>query len=56
MVLHMRKHADILRPKFETVLSGLKNELGGLEIGSWLEPREDTSFPLIHCLAVQKQS
>ena len=39
MVLHMRKHADILRPKFETVLSRLKNELGGLEIGSWLEPR-----------------
>ena len=39
MVLHMRKHADILRPKFETVLYGLKNELGGLEIGSWLEPR-----------------
>ena len=31
--------ANILRPKFETVLSGLKNELGGLEIGSWLEPR-----------------
>jgi len=39
MVLHMRKHADILRPKFEPVLNGLKNELGGLEIGSWLEPR-----------------
>ena len=39
MVEHMRKHADILRPKFETVLNGLKNELGGLEIGSWLEPR-----------------
>ena len=39
MVLHMRKHADILRPKFETVLNGLKNELGGLEIGSWLESR-----------------
>ena len=37
--VHMRKHADILRPKFEAVLSGLKNELGGLEIGSWLEPR-----------------
>ena len=35
----MKQHADILRPKFETVLSGLKNELGGLEIGSWLEPR-----------------
>ena len=39
MVLHMRKHADILRPKFETVLNGLKNELGDLEIGSWMEPR-----------------
>ena len=39
MVLHMRKHADILRPKFETVLNGLKSELGDLEIGSWLEPR-----------------
>lgn len=39
MVMHMRKHADILRPKFETVLDGLKNELGGLEIGSWIEPR-----------------
>ena len=39
MVEHMKKHADILRPKFEAVLSGLKNELGGLEIGSWIEPR-----------------
>lgn len=38
MVLHMRKHADILRPKFETVLNGLKKELDGLEIGSWMEP------------------
>ena len=39
MVEHMKKHADILRPKFETVLNGLERELGGLEIGSWLEPR-----------------
>ncbi|MBQ8802953.1 MAG: aminotransferase [Tyzzerella sp.] len=39
MVEHMKKHADILRPKFETVLSVLERELGGLEIGSWLEPR-----------------
>ena len=38
MVLHMRKHAEILRPKFETVLNGLKNELGGLEIGTWTKP------------------
>jgi len=39
MVEHMKKHADILRPKFETVLSVLEKELGGLEIGSWMEPR-----------------
>ncbi|WP_461812074.1 PLP-dependent aminotransferase family protein [Faecalimonas sp.] len=39
MVEHMKLHADILRPKFETVLSVLEKELGGLEIGSWLAPR-----------------
>ena len=39
MVQHMRKHAEILRPKFETVLNCLKHELGGLEIGNWIEPR-----------------
>ena len=39
MVEHMEKHADILRPKFETVLSVLEKEIGGLEIGSWMEPR-----------------
>lgn len=36
---HMRKHADILRPKFEKVLEILKNELGGLEIGRWTKPK-----------------
>lgn len=39
MVEHMKKHADILRPKFEAVLSVLESELGGLEIGSWIRPR-----------------
>ena len=39
MVEHMKKHADILRPKFEAVLNVLEKELGGLEIGSWIEPR-----------------
>ncbi|MDD3219089.1 MAG: aminotransferase [Lachnospiraceae bacterium] len=36
---HMRKHADILRPKFEAVLEVLEKELGGLEIGSWIKPK-----------------
>ena len=39
MVEHMKLHAEILRPKFETVLNTLERELGGLEIGSWLRPR-----------------
>lgn len=36
---HMRKHADILRPKFEAVIGVLDKELGGLEIGSWTRPK-----------------
>lgn len=36
---HMKKHADFMRPKFETVLQVLEKELGGLEIGSWVRPR-----------------
>ena len=32
---HMKRHANILRPKFETVLTILENELSGLEIGEW---------------------
>ena len=39
MVEHMRRHADILRPKFEAVIEILKRELDGLEIGTWTEPK-----------------
>lgn len=38
MMAHMKKSADIIRPKFETVLSVLDRELGELEIGSWTKP------------------
>ena len=34
----MRRHADILRPKFEMVEQTLGDELGGLEIGTWTKP------------------
>lgn len=34
----MKRHADIIRPKFEAVLEILDRELGGLGIGSWLRP------------------
>ena len=36
---HMKKHADILRPKFEAVLDMLDSELSGLGIGDWIKPR-----------------
>ena len=35
----MKKHAAIIRPKFEAVLAVLERELGGLGIGSWVKPR-----------------
>ena len=36
---HMRKHANILRPKFEAVEEIFEKNLGGLEIGEWTKPR-----------------
>ena len=35
---HMKKHAAIMRPKFDLVLEMLEKELGGLGIGSWTKP------------------
>jgi DNA-binding transcriptional MocR family regulator len=35
---HMKKHADLIRPKFEAVLSTLDEELTGLGIGTWTKP------------------
>ncbi len=39
VVAHMRKHADILRPKFEMVCDTLEKEIGELKIGSWFKPK-----------------
>jgi len=36
---YMRKHAEILRPKFEMVDAILTEKLGGLGIASWTKPR-----------------
>ncbi len=35
---HMKKHAALMRPKFEAVEETLERELGGLEIGTWTKP------------------
>lgn len=35
---HMKKHAAILRPKFELTCDILDRELGGLGIGEWIRP------------------
>lgn len=36
---HMKKHASILRPKFETVLSTLDKEIKPYGIGTWFNPK-----------------
>ena len=38
MKAHMKKHADIIRPKFELVLNTLEKEIGDLGIGEWTKP------------------
>lgn len=35
---HMKQHAEILRPRFETVLSAFEKEFGGREIAEWTKP------------------
>ncbi|MDE6626613.1 MAG: aminotransferase class I/II-fold pyridoxal phosphate-dependent enzyme [Lachnospiraceae bacterium] len=35
---HMKKHAALMRPKFEAVLEVLDRELDGLGIGTWIVP------------------
>lgn len=39
MLDHMKKHADILRPKFEIVLEQFEKEFGGLDIARWTNPK-----------------
>ena len=36
---HMMKHAALIRPKFAAVIDTLEEGLGGLEIGSWSNPK-----------------
>ncbi|MBP3391512.1 MAG: aminotransferase [Clostridia bacterium] len=38
LLAHMRKHADILRPKFQAVLEVFDREMTGLDILSWTKP------------------
>ena len=33
------KHAELIRPKFAAVIDTLEEGLGGLEIGSWSNPK-----------------
>lgn len=35
---HMKKHKEVLAPRFEVVVSKLNSQLGGLGVASWLEP------------------
>ena len=38
MMAHMKRHADILRPKFEAVIDAFEKELSGTGIASWTTP------------------
>ena len=38
VMAHMKKHAQILKPKFKLVSDTLQRELGGLGIAQWTEP------------------
>ncbi|ARN74704.1 aminotransferase class I/II-fold pyridoxal phosphate-dependent enzyme [Oceanicoccus sagamiensis] len=35
---HMNRHAAIMQPRFDAVLSSLRSELGDTDMGSWTEP------------------
>ncbi len=35
LFLHMQKHAQIIKPRFDTVLSQLESEFSGSDLGSW---------------------
>ena len=39
MTEHMKKHADILRPKFEMILNLFDTELAGRGVGDWFKPK-----------------
>lgn len=39
MTEHMRKHADILRPKFEMIIDTFERELKGRDAGTWIAPK-----------------
>ena len=39
MTEHMRKHAEILRPKFEMIINTFERELDGCGIGTWIAPK-----------------
>ncbi|MBQ7360678.1 MAG: aminotransferase class I/II-fold pyridoxal phosphate-dependent enzyme [Lachnospiraceae bacterium] len=38
MTEHMKKHANLMRPKFQAVLQVFERGLSGLEIGTWTNP------------------
>lgn len=39
MEAHMKKHADLIRPKFEALISIMEEDLGGLDIAEWTNPK-----------------
>lgn len=42
----MRRHAELLRPKFQTVTQTFERELGGKDMATWTQPRGGYSVSL----------
>jgi DNA-binding transcriptional MocR family regulator len=38
LMAHMDRHADIMKPRFDAVLSTLEAQLGGTGMGTWISP------------------
>ena len=51
--LHMKKHAAIIRPKFEIVLEAFENELAEYDLADWTKPNGGyfISLDVKHCSA-----
>jgi DNA-binding transcriptional MocR family regulator len=51
---HMKKHAAILRPKFDAVDRILHDQLTGLGVASWNKPAAATSSAAIRSTAARR--
>ena len=52
---HMKKHAELLRPRFEAVLDAFEQELAGREMATWTKPTGGYFISLDLCVGSAKR-